>query len=163
MNTEPDGNAKRVYWAVDNGSSHRGRKAIARLTSAFSNAIMVHTPAHASWTNQIEIFRPVQRKVVSPNHFTDLTQVRNRLRASEDRYNATAQPFQRRFPTTDLDHLLARLDRHTLDGQQEEPSVAHGEEAVEVAVAEVAVLVHAGMRDVPDAFRAATVVGVLRW
>ncbi|MFG2356031.1 hypothetical protein [Streptomyces sp. NPDC048521] len=45
----------------------------------------------------------MQRKVVSPNDFTDLDEVRNRLRAFEDRYNATAQPFQWRFTTADLD------------------------------------------------------------
>ncbi|MEV6805194.1 IS630 family transposase [Streptomyces sp. NPDC051132] len=125
MSTEPYASAKRFYWVVANGSSHRGRKAIARLTSAFPNAVMVHTPVHASWTNQIEIFFSiVQRTVVSPNDFTDLTQVRNRPRAFEDRYNATAQPFQWRFTTTDLDDLLARLDRHTLVDPQEESSVA---------------------------------------
>jgi hypothetical protein len=75
---------------------------------------MMHTPVHASWTNQIEIFFSiVQRKVVSPNDFTDLNEVRDRLRAFEDRYNATAQPFQWRFTTSDLDDLLARLDRNT--------------------------------------------------
>jgi hypothetical protein len=56
MTTEPYANAKRVFWIVDNGSSHRGRKAIDRLTREFPNAVMVHTPVHASWTNQIEIF-----------------------------------------------------------------------------------------------------------
>jgi transposase len=124
MTTEPYASAKRVYWVVDNGSSHRGRTAIDRLTKAFPNAVMVHTPVHASWTNQIEIFFSiVQRKVVSPNDFTDLTQVRDRLRAFEDRYNATAQPFQWKFTTSDLDDLLARLDRHTAD-HPEESSVA---------------------------------------
>ncbi|MET7666205.1 hypothetical protein ABZS99_47255 [Streptomyces sp. NPDC005463] len=61
----------------------------------------------------------MQRKVVSPNDFTDLDEIRNRLRAFEDRYNATAQPFQWRFTTSDLDDLLARLDRHTADHQEE--------------------------------------------
>ncbi|REE61397.1 transposase [Streptomyces sp. 3212.3] len=81
MATEPYASAKRVFWIVDNGSSHRGKKAIDRLTKAFPNAVMVHTPVHASWTNQIEIFFSiVQRKVVRPNDFTDLNQVRDRLR-----------------------------------------------------------------------------------
>jgi transposase len=120
MTQEPYAGAKRVFWIVDNGSSHRGKKAIDRLTSRFPNAVMVHTPVHASWTNQIEIFFSiVQRKVVSPNDFTDLSEVRDRLRAFEDRYNATAQPFQWRFTTSDLDDLLARLDRHTPDRQEE--------------------------------------------
>ncbi|MFF0116762.1 IS630 family transposase [Streptomyces prasinus] len=119
MAQEPYASARRVFWIVDNGSSHRGKKAIDRLTTAFPNAVMVHTPVHASWTNQIEIFFSiVQRKVVQPNDFTDLSQVRNRLRAFEDRYNATAQPFQWKFTTSDLDDLLARLDRHTADHQE---------------------------------------------
>ncbi|MDQ0713233.1 hypothetical protein QFZ55_002685 [Streptomyces luteogriseus] len=81
---------------------------------------MVHTPVHASWTNQIEIFFSiVQRKVVAPNDFTHLDQIRDQLRAFEDRYNAAAQPFQWKFATSDLDDLLARLDRHTLDRQEE--------------------------------------------
>ncbi|MGI5518626.1 hypothetical protein [Streptomyces sp. CA-106131] len=63
-------------------------------------------------------FSVVQRKVVSPSDFTDLTQVGDRLRGFEDRYNATAQPFQRKFTTSDLDDLLARLDRHTADHQE---------------------------------------------
>ncbi|MEU1600242.1 hypothetical protein ABZ468_47710 [Streptomyces sp. NPDC005708] len=57
----------------------------------------------------------MQRKVASPNDFTDLNEVENRLRPFEDRYNATAQPFQWKFTTPDLDDLLARLGRHTAD------------------------------------------------
>jgi transposase len=120
MSREPYASAKRVFWIVDNGSSHRGKKAADRLTKAFPNTVMVHTPVHASWLNQVEIyFSVVQRKVVSPNDFTDLAQVEDRLRAFEDRYNATAQPFQWKFTTSDLDDLLARLDRHTADHQAE--------------------------------------------
>jgi transposase len=125
MTQEPYASAKRVFWIVDNGSSHRGRKAIDRLAKAFPNAVLVHTPVHASWLNQVEIFFSiVQRKVVSPNDFTNLDQVRDRLRGFEVRYNATAQPFQWKFTTSDLDDLLARLDRHTLTDRQEESSVA---------------------------------------
>lgn len=99
MTSEPYASAKRVFWVVDNGSSHRGQKAMDRLTATFPNAVMVHTPVHASWLNQVEIFFSiVQRKVVRPNDFTNLNQVRNRLRAFEDRYNAMAQPFQWRSP-----------------------------------------------------------------
>lgn len=120
MTQEPYASAKRVFWIVDNGSSHRGQKAAARLSAAYPNVVMVHTPVHASWLNQVEIyFSVVQRKVVSPNDFSDLAQVGDRLRAFGDRYNTTAQPFQWRFTTSDLDGLLARLDRHTADHQEE--------------------------------------------
>ncbi|WP_241989748.1 MULTISPECIES: IS630 family transposase [unclassified Streptomyces] len=124
MTREPYASAKRVFWIVDNGSSHRGKKAADRLSDAFPNAVLVHTPVHASWLNQVEIyFSVVQRKVVSPNDFTDLTQVTDRLREFEDRYNATAQPFQWKFTTSDLDDLLARLDQHPA-GRHEESSAA---------------------------------------
>ncbi|MFE7397695.1 IS630 family transposase [Streptomyces sp. NPDC057557] len=120
MSREPYASAKRVFWIVDNGSSHRGQKAADRLTAAFPHAVMVHTPVHASWLNQVEVyFSVVQRKVVQPNDFADLAQVGDRLRAFEDRYNATAQPFQWKFTTSDLDDLLARLDRHTADHQED--------------------------------------------
>lgn len=125
MTTEPYASAKRVFWIVDNGSSHRGQKAIDRLASTFPNAVMVHTPVHASWLSQVEIFFfIVQRKVVTPNDFTNLDEVRNRLRVFENRYNATAQPFQWKFTTSDLDDLLARLGRHLPVGRQEESSAA---------------------------------------
>ena len=48
--------APRVFVIVDNGSDHRGQAAIGRLARAHPNAIMIHTPVHASWLNQIEIF-----------------------------------------------------------------------------------------------------------
>ncbi|MEV6293858.1 hypothetical protein AB0M41_26275 [Streptomyces sp. NPDC051896] len=105
---------------LKNGSSHPGQKAADRLTAAFPNTVMVHTPVHASWLNQVEIcFSAVQRKALSPNDFTDLTEVRDRLRAFEDHYDATAQPFQWRFTTSDLGDLLARLDQHTADHHEE--------------------------------------------
>ena len=76
MTQEPYASAERVFWIVDNGSSHRGQTAIDRLAEQFPNAIMVHTPVHASWLNQVEIyFSIIQRKVLSPNDFTDLDAV----------------------------------------------------------------------------------------
>ncbi|MGW7099645.1 helix-turn-helix domain-containing protein [Streptomyces sp. NPDC054883] len=72
MTHKPYASAKRVFWIVDNGSSHRGKRAVDRLAVRFSNAVLVHTPVHASWLNQVEIFFSiVQRKVVPPNDFTD--------------------------------------------------------------------------------------------
>ena len=90
-----------------------------------SGTAVVTPPGKTAAPDQIEIyFSVVQRKVVAPNDFTNLDQVRDRLQAFEDRYNATAQPFQWKFTTSDLDDLLARLDRHTLTDRQEESSVA---------------------------------------
>jgi transposase len=113
MTVEPYASAKRVFWIVDNGSSHRGKAAIQRLTQRFPNAVMVHTPVHASWLNQVEVyFSVVQRKVVSPNDFTDLDEVEQRLTAFEKRYNATALPFRWKFTREHLHDLLARISQH---------------------------------------------------
>jgi hypothetical protein len=102
-----------VFWVVDNGSSHRGQAAINRLAARFPNAVMVHTPVHASWLNQVEIFfSVVQRKVVSPNDFTDLAEVERRLADFQKRYNATAKPFRWKFTRDDLHDLLTRIDQH---------------------------------------------------
>ncbi len=47
--------ARRVFWIMDNCSAHRGQKAVDRLRSQWPNVVLVHTPVHASWLNQIEI------------------------------------------------------------------------------------------------------------
>ncbi len=113
MSCQPYASAKRVFWVVDNGSSHRGQAAIDRMAGRWPNCVLIHTPVHASWLNQVEIFfSVVQRKVVSPNDFTDLTQVEQRLAAFEQRYNTTATPFDWKFTADDLEDLLARLDQH---------------------------------------------------
>jgi transposase len=113
MTTQPYASARPVFWIVDNGSSHRGQAAIDRLSHRFPNAVMVHTPVHASWLNQVEIyFSVLQRKVVSPNDFSDLTEVEHRLADFEQRYNATATPFRWKFTQDDLHDLLTRISHH---------------------------------------------------
>lgn len=57
-------------------------------------------------------FSIIQRKVLSPNDFTDLAVAEKRLNDFEHRYNDTAQPFKWKFTTSDLADLLERLDRH---------------------------------------------------
>jgi transposase len=118
MNTEPYRSARRVFWIVDNGSSHNGRRSVERMTAAWPNATLVHLPVHASWLNQIEIvFSVIQRKVIRPADFTDLGELADRLERFEDRYNATASPFDWRFTTTDLARLLEHLDAHQAHDQ----------------------------------------------
>jgi transposase len=110
MTREPYASARRVFWIVDNGSSHRGWTAAARLSEAFPNAVMIHTPVHASWLNQIEIyFSVVQRKLLTPDHAANLNVLAEQLSAFEARYNQAAQPFDWRFNRDDLDRLLDRI------------------------------------------------------
>ena len=48
--------AQRVFVIVDNGSAHRGQRSIDRLQGTWKNLVLVHTPIHASWLNQAEIY-----------------------------------------------------------------------------------------------------------
>jgi hypothetical protein len=110
MTTEPYASARRVYWVVDNASSHRGQAAADRLTQRWRTAKLVQLPVHASWLNQVEIyFSVVQRKVLTPNDFTDLADVEARLLAFERRYETTTAPFEWKFTRSDLTKLLQRL------------------------------------------------------
>ncbi len=116
-------NAPRVFVIVDNGSDHRGKAATRRLAQAHPNAIMIHTPLHASWLNQIEIFFSViQKKVVTPNDFGSLGGLSATLLGFVDRYNQTARPFSWKFTASDLHHLMDRISRHEQqDNPQDKP------------------------------------------
>lgn len=113
MTQEPYASARRVFWVVDNGSSHAGQASIQRMREAWPTAEVVHLPVHASWLNQIEIyFSIVQRKVIKPANFADLPALEQRLLDFETRYNATARPFDWRYTKADLNAHLDRLAIH---------------------------------------------------
>jgi len=110
MRQEPYRSARRVFWIVDNGSSHRGQRAAARLRAKWRNVVLVHTPVHASWLNQIEVyFSIVQRKVLTPNDFTSLATLQHQLMQFQQRYQQSAKPFEWTFTRNDLDALLEKL------------------------------------------------------
>ena len=111
MGQEPYASAPRVFWILDNGSSHRGKASIQRLQAAWPTIQVVHLPVHASWLNQIEIyFSIVQRKVLTPNDFVSLCAIKERLRAFETRYEQLAQPFEWKFTRENLTQLLEKLE-----------------------------------------------------
>jgi len=113
MTADPYARARRVFWIVDNGSSHRGRVAAERLQQQWPNLVLVHLPFYASWLNQIEIvFSVIQRKVLTPNDFASLQHVVDRLDAFEHHYNEVARPFEWNFSRRDLGELIARLACH---------------------------------------------------
>jgi uncharacterized protein YdaL len=110
MTRPPYNDARRVFWIVDNCSAHRGAKAVERLSSAFPGLTLVHAPVHASWLNQIEIyFSIIQRKVLTPNDFTDLNALAERLLEFQYHWESTARPFEWKFTRQDLTELLAKL------------------------------------------------------
>jgi len=113
LGQEPYRSARRVFWIADNGSSHRGEVSKQRIAKWHGNAIQVHTPVHASWLNQIEIyFSVVQRKVLTPNEFPDVQTVEKRLLDFQAYYETIARPFEWKFTRADLDELLVKLAGH---------------------------------------------------
>lgn len=110
MSREPYASARRVFWIVDNGSSHRGPRAAERLARQWPHLILVHLPIHASWLNQVEIyFSIVERKALRPNDFESLFALEDRILAFQDRYQQRAVPFEWTYTRGDLSKLLARL------------------------------------------------------
>jgi hypothetical protein len=111
MAQEPYRSAPRVFWIMDNGSSHRGERADERIQDRWKNIVPVHTPVHASWLNQIEVyFSVVQRKVLTPNDFDSLAAIEDRLLRFQEHYERAAKPFQWQFTRRDLVQLLARIE-----------------------------------------------------
>jgi DDE superfamily endonuclease len=102
--------AHRAFWVVDNGSSHRGEASVKRMSRAYPNAILVHTPVHASWLNQVEVsFSLLQRKVLTPNDSADLQELELRIKLDEDLTNSQPKPFDWKFTKYDLFNLLQRI------------------------------------------------------
>jgi transposase len=95
MSTEPYRTARRVFWVVDNGSSHSGAASVARMKARWPRAVLVHLPVHASWLNQVEVFYSIlQRKVITGGDFTDLGDLADKILGFQQHYNATAEPFR---------------------------------------------------------------------
>ena len=102
--------AHRAFWVVDNGSSHRGEASVKRMSRAYPNAILVHTPIHASWLNQVEVyFSLLQRKVLTPNDSADLQELAWRIKLYEELTNSQPKPFDWKFTKYDLFNLLQRI------------------------------------------------------
>jgi hypothetical protein len=101
---------ERLFWIVDNGSSHRGEAAKTRLQQVDARLMLVHTPVHTSWLNPVEsYFSIIQRKVLTPNDLAALEARRLRLALYEELSNPSPTPFQWKFDRTKLTALLAKI------------------------------------------------------
>ena len=104
MSGEPYRSARRVFWVVDNGPSHRGRPSIERLQGAYPNLRLIHLPSTRSWLNQIEIyFSILERKVLTPPDAVSLDGLAARILAFQAAYEILARPFEWKFTRADLD------------------------------------------------------------
>ena len=101
---------RHVFLFADNGSCHRGQRAADRLRSRCPNIVLIHTPVHARWLNQIEVyFSIVQRKLLTPSDFQSLADLKRNVMAFQARYQRAAKPFKWSFTRRDLNALLHRL------------------------------------------------------
>lgn len=115
LEREPYEKATRLFFIVDNGSSHRGKASVERMRRRDKRIVVVHTPIHASWLNQVEIyFSIIQRKVLTPNDFATLEAVRVRLALYEELSNRTPRPFAWKFTRQDMLDWLKRASPHFL-------------------------------------------------
>jgi len=113
LEQEPYRDAERLFYVVDNGSSHRGQTSVERMRRRDKRIILVHTPVHASWLNQVEIyFSIIQRKVLTPNDFATLQAIRVRLALYEELSNQTPRPFKWKFTRQDMMAWLKRAAPH---------------------------------------------------
>jgi len=107
MDQEPYRSARRVFWIVDNGSSHRGERAAEELRVRHPRIVVVHTPVHASWLNQIELyFSILQRKVLTPNDLDSLDDLIERIHKFGERYSALGKLFTWTFTRQKLERQL---------------------------------------------------------
>jgi hypothetical protein len=113
LDREPYRDAERLFLVVDNGSSHRGKASVQRMRRRDRRIILLHTPVHASWLNQVEIyFSIIQRKVLTPNDFANLAAIRVRLALYEELTNKKAKRFAWKFTRSDLNKWLKRAAPH---------------------------------------------------
>lgn len=111
MSQKPYQEARRVFLIVDNGSAHRGLKSVERLQGRYENLTLIHAPVHASWLNQIEIyFSILQRKVLTPNDFSSLAVLRERILGFQEYYQQILKPFEWKFTRKDLNRLLCKIN-----------------------------------------------------
>jgi len=115
LEQDPYKDATQLFFIVDNGSSHRGQASVERMRRRDRRIILVHTPIHASWLNQVEIyFSIIQRKVLTPNDFAKLEAIRVRLALYEELSNRTPKPFAWKFTRQDMLNWLKRASPHFL-------------------------------------------------
>jgi hypothetical protein len=120
MREEPYRSARRVFWIVDNGPSHRGQRAADCLRAKWPNIILAHTPLHAGWLNQIEVyFSIVQRKVLNPNDFptpaalkSELMRFQNAMRNPQSHSNGLSHAaiFTICLPSSAQNPIVSRPD-----------------------------------------------------
>jgi transposase len=83
-----------IHIVLDNGSSHTSKATKAWL-AAHPRFVVHHTPAHASWLNQVEAFFSIlTRKLLRRGDFSSREDLVAKLLAFIEHYSETAKPFK---------------------------------------------------------------------
>lgn len=109
MKSEPYASAARVFWVTDNGSAHHPKSFGPWLMAAFPQARAVHTPVHASWVDQEELFLAIlTKKALTPRDFASREEAEARIRGFLARWNRRPRPFRWTYTREDLRKDLKR-------------------------------------------------------
>lgn len=94
--------AKHIHVVLDNGSSHTSKHTKAWFTT-HPRWHTHHTPPHASWLNQIEIwFSHLAKRVIRHGDFTSRSDLADKIEAFTILYNQTAKPYRWTYDGTPL-------------------------------------------------------------
>lgn len=111
MAKEPYARARRVFWITDNGSAHHPKSFGPWLRSEFPQARALHTPVHASWVDQEELFLSIlTRKALTPRDFKSKKEAKERIRGFLAYRNQRPRPFRWNYTQKDLAEDLKRWE-----------------------------------------------------
>jgi transposase len=86
--------ARHIYLIMDNGSSHVS-KATKKWLAAHPRFTVCHTPAHASWLNQVELFFSIlTRRLLRRGEFASRQDLADKIMNFIEVYDRTAKPFR---------------------------------------------------------------------
>jgi transposase len=91
-----------VHLVMDNGASHIAKKT-KKWLAAHPRFVVHHTPKHASWLNQVELFFSIlSRKLLRRGEFASRDELVARIMTFIGEHNRTAKPFAWTYDGTPL-------------------------------------------------------------
>lgn len=101
-----------LHLILDNGPTHAPKQIESWIEAQqLPFAVKIHwLPINASWLDQVEIvFSPLQRKALTPNHFRDGDELRERVLNFFEEGNRHPRPIQWSYTVSDLRRHMAKL------------------------------------------------------
>ena len=102
--------ARVLHLILDNGSTHAPKQIRAWIRSLqLPFTVRIHwLPVNASWLDQVEIvFSPLERKVLSPVHFTNLQEMEDRVMGFFRERNLHPKPIEWSYTSAMLRHQFS--------------------------------------------------------